>query len=88
MSAAPFVCVLPQHLDDELVYYKQIVSELCDKCQVFDEWFLHLQEQIARNGTRSSMVVIIHEYLYLLALVFFTLFTTGRVGKYRHSICM
>lgn len=48
-----------QNVDDELVYYRQIVAELCDKCQVFDEWFLHLQDQVARNGEAESVPVIL-----------------------------
>lgn len=39
-----------QQVDDGLVYYKQVVAELCAECQVFDSWFVHLEEQIQRNG--------------------------------------
>lgn len=39
-----------QNVDDGLVYYRQVVSELCSECQVFDAWFVHLQDQMAKNG--------------------------------------
>lgn len=45
-------------MDDELVYYRQVVSELCDKCQVFDEWFLHLQEQMDKDGELFASLLL------------------------------
>lgn len=65
LSFAPFTSPIPsrfslsifpgppfhvKHVDDGLVYYKQVVAELCSECQVFDSWFLHLQDQMAKNG--------------------------------------
>jgi hypothetical protein len=43
-------------MDDELVYYAQLVSEVCGKCQVFDDWLLHLQaaRNSSTNGSSSS----------------------------------
>ena len=46
-------CCLSQHDDEGLVYYKQVVSELCDECQVFDSWIVHLQDQIQKNGEKK-----------------------------------
>ncbi|CAM9831712.1 unnamed protein product, partial [Laminaria digitata] len=40
-----------KHVDDGLVYYKQVVSELCMECQIFDDWFVHLQTQ---NGDEDT----------------------------------
>lgn len=49
-AAPPSTVNLSKHVDDGLVYYKQVVAELCSECQVFDSWFLHLQDQMAKNG--------------------------------------
>jgi hypothetical protein len=41
-------------MDDELVYYAQLVSEVCGKCQVFDDWLLHLQAARSSSSTNSD----------------------------------
>jgi hypothetical protein len=41
-------------MDDELVYYAQLVSEVCGKCQVFDDWLLHLQAARGSSSTSTS----------------------------------
>lgn len=39
------------------MYYKQVVSELCAECQVFDSWFVHLQDQMTKNGENVYVCV-------------------------------
>lgn len=45
-------------MDDGLVYYKQVVSELCTESQVFDQWFVHLQDQMAKDGKTPSLSAV------------------------------
>eukprot|EP00903_Cladosiphon_okamuranus_P017607 g16218.t1 len=52
-----------KNVDDGLVYYRQIVSELCSECQVFDAWFVHLQEQMARNDTDEMDELLVELHL-------------------------
>ena len=51
----PDLCTV-QHVDDGLVYYKQVVSELCVECQIFDAWFVHLQNQNGDDGERAALM--------------------------------
>lgn len=44
--------------DDELVYYSQLVSEVCGKCQIFDDWILHvldMQEKKTVEGVEELL---------------------------------
>ncbi|CAN0346027.1 unnamed protein product [Pylaiella littoralis] len=52
-----------KHVDDGLVYYKQVVSELCSECQVFDAWFVHLQDQMAKDDTEEVDELLVELYL-------------------------
>ncbi|CAM9481627.1 unnamed protein product [Phaeothamnion confervicola] len=40
--------------DDELVYYSQVLSTLCSKCQVFDQWFSHLQKVRSESDSKDQ----------------------------------
>ncbi|CAM9529665.1 unnamed protein product [Ascophyllum nodosum] len=52
-----------KHDDEGLVYYKQVVSELCDECQVFDSWIVHLQDQIQKNDTEEMDELLMELHL-------------------------
>ncbi|CAB1117750.1 unnamed protein product [Ectocarpus sp. CCAP 1310/34] len=52
-----------KHVDDGLAYYKQVVSELCSECQVFDSWFVHLQDQMAKNDTEEMDELLVELHL-------------------------
>ncbi|CAM9941120.1 unnamed protein product [Scytosiphon promiscuus] len=52
-----------KHVDDGLPYYKQAVAELCEECQVFDSWFSHLQDQMAKNDTEEMDDLLVELHL-------------------------
>lgn len=84
--ARPTLSVLIfQNADDGLVYYKQVVSELCSECQVFDSWFVHLQDQMAKNGEPSRVFVVVG-VLYSLHLPFHSR-RCGLSVKWTSSVC-
>ncbi|CAM9550711.1 unnamed protein product [Chrysoparadoxa australica] len=52
-------------MDDELVYYSQLVSEVCGKCQVFDDWWFHLEA--AKDMDDADGVAELQEELDVVA---------------------